>query len=66
MNCPSCGGSIVFLGTWDNAMQYRCVRCCYEIAMTKMVKKEKQRTLICKHCGWKIDHETDEEKCLFQ
>jgi len=35
MNCPSCGVSVTFLGDWDNAMQYKCERCKYEISMTK-------------------------------
>ena len=35
MNCPSCGVGVTFLGDWDNAMQYKCEKCKYEISMTK-------------------------------
>jgi len=35
MNCPSCGIGITFLGDWNNAMQYECARCGYEISMMK-------------------------------
>ncbi len=35
MNCPSCGVGIKFLGDWNNAMQYECAKCGYEISMMK-------------------------------
>jgi len=50
MNCPICGVGITFLGDWDNAMQYRCDKCHYEIAMTQ-VKNTGKGKMYCPECN---------------
>ncbi len=52
MNCPVCGIGITFLGTWDDAMQYRCDKCTYDISMTKN-KIEHKHQFVC-NCGQRI------------
>lgn len=53
MDCPSCGRGITFIGDWDNAMQYRCHVCKYDISMAR---KKHTHDFKCE-CGQKINCE---------